>query len=89
MKREFKDYKLAKDYPLAGKKAGETVRLATVSKTIAPYLEGAKEEEEEDETPTKEWTVADITDWLMSKGITDAKGTKDDLLKEVKKVLKA
>ena len=40
MKKEFKDYKLAKDYPLAGKKAGETVRLTKVSPSIAPYLEG-------------------------------------------------
>lgn len=86
-------YTFIKDYPLAGKKIGEEINLPKLPFYLKNYLELAEGQEEEtdedegDEVPTKEWKNDDIVAWLADKGV-EAKGTKDELLKEVKKVLK-
>lgn len=86
MKQEFKTYTLTQDHPLIGKKKGETVRLSRVSEAMKPFI--GQSEEEDESIPTDKWVKDDIIQWLASKGVSDASGTKEELLKIVKKVSK-
>jgi hypothetical protein len=83
-------FRFIKDYKVAGKKVGDPITLPKVPHYLKSYLEPAEEEQESDEDkdiPTKSWKNEDIVAWLAENGV-EAKGTKDELLKEVKKVLK-
>jgi hypothetical protein len=84
-------YLVIKDYPLAGLRVGKTVdlKMKKLPTHLKPYLEPAEQaEEEEDEVPDEAWNKADIVKWLASNGVEGATGTKEELLKEVKKVSK-
>lgn len=88
-----KIFVFTKDYPLAGKKKGQELSFTKLPhhlKSVMTLKEGQSEDEEEleDEVPTKEWNNADIIAWLADQGVPEAKGTKEELLKEVKKILK-
>lgn len=87
MNKVYKEYEFVKDYPLAGKKKGEKIKLASVSKQLYDYVKELAPANEE--TPTEKWKNEDIIIWLAAHEVPDAKGTKEELLKEVKKVLKA
>lgn len=92
-KKKLITYEFNKDYPLAGKKQGDRIAMPSLPLHLKSYLDEVESEEEEEEiedtgdTPTKEWSKDDITAWLHANG-HEAKGTKEELLKEVKKVLK-
>lgn len=93
-------YVFNRNYDLAGKKKGDTIKLAKVPPHLKKYLteegkelpEDEKEEQNQSDMsdafpPDESWSNPDIIDWLAAKGV-EAKGTKAELLKEVKKVLK-
>jgi hypothetical protein len=94
-------YVFSRDYDLAGKKKGDKISMAKVPQHLKKYLveEGKElavdEEEEENQNelsdafpPDESWANPDIIDWLSAKGVDNASGTKAELLKQVKKVLK-
>lgn len=78
-----------KDYPLAGKKIGDSFGGKVVPRHLTTYIKAVDEKTNDggDETPTEKWKNADIIEWLAERGVV-ADGTKEELLKEVKAVLK-
>ena len=89
-------YKFIKDYKVAGKKVGDPIELKEVPHYLKAYLapadkvvaETGEGEKVAEAYPDETWLKDEIIGWLADNGV-DAKGTKDELLKEVKKVLKA
>lgn len=97
MKKEKVQYEFTKDYGLAGKKKGDKVSLTKLPFHLKSYLKQVGTADvttttgsgdDELDTPTEEWTNPDIIDWLSNNGV-EARGTKAELMAEVKKVLKA
>jgi hypothetical protein len=82
---DLKVYEYIKDYPLAGKKAGERIKLGRLPHHLKKYVKEVGADAPV-ERPDETWNKVDIIGWLNDNGVTATEGTKAQLLEMVAEI---